>query len=200
MSLLLVKNPPASVSRLSHFWFFFFSHSWLNVCIPQSPQALLWICLLRTRMTLRSASSGASQRLWEYPAWTDTPLKFARMEVSRAPLLTRCWHLAWAQMGSHYEYTLIVYIENLFKLFYSQMWLKNCVLIASWSMFVLIAFEFSSKTLVNLLNCCFNVGQPYRSQLFLKCHWWSYIMSYLTSPYKERGISGAAVLLWRSCF
>lgn len=32
-------------------------------------------------------------------------------------------------------------------------------------------------------------------QLFLKCHWQSYIMSFLTSPYKERGLSGAAVLL-----
>lgn len=32
-------------------------------------------------------------------------------------------------------------------------------------------------------------------QLFLKCHWQSYIMSFLTSPYKERGLSGAAALL-----
>lgn len=45
-----------------------------------------------------------------------------------------------------------------------------------------------------MLNRCFNVGQPYRLQLSLKCHWQSYIMSYLTSPYKETGISGAAVV------
>lgn len=51
------------------------------------------------------------------------------------------------------------------------------------------------NTLRNSLNCCFNVGQPYRLQLSLKCHWQSYIMSYLTSPYKESGMSGAAVVL-----
>ena len=41
-----------------------------------------------------------------------------------------------------------------------------------------------------MLNCCFNVGQPYRSQLFPKCQRLTYIMGYLTCPYKERGISG----------
>lgn len=47
-------------------------------------------------MILQSLSSGASQRPSEYPVWTDTPLKSARMEVSPAVLRTRCsvyWHV-----------------------------------------------------------------------------------------------------------
>lgn len=41
---------------------------------------------------------------------------------------------------------------------------------------------------------CLSVAQPYRLQLSLKCHLQSYIMSYLTCPYKERSVSGAAVV------
>lgn len=51
----------------------------------QSPQVLLWSCLLRTRMTPQFLSSGVSQRTLDHPAWMDTPLKSARMEVSPAP-------------------------------------------------------------------------------------------------------------------
>lgn len=82
-----------------HVFFFFFIQTWPSVCSPQSPPALLWICSLRIKMTPRSLSSGASQRLWAIPAWTDTLLKSARMEVSLAPLLTWCWLLAWAPAG-----------------------------------------------------------------------------------------------------
>lgn len=70
--------------------------------ILQSPQVFHWICLLRTRTTLRFPSSGANRRSWDHLAWMDTPLKFARMEVSPVLTLTRCnkyWHVyKWAQI------------------------------------------------------------------------------------------------------
>lgn len=160
-------------------------------------------------MTLRSPSSGASQRLLGIPVWTDTPLKSARMEVSPALLLTRCWLLAWAPTGVRVLIHLnALHVKNiqvwfiyLFISFWSQMWLiaapPCCSVI---SMFVYTE-SFNSKTLKNLLNCSLMWVSQYRLQLFLKCHCWSCIMSYLTSPYMERGISGADGLLRRSgCF
>lgn len=79
----------ASVEELHHHpvnWFMISKVVWNIVWFwyLQSPRVLLWICLLRIRMTLQFLSSGVSLRTSDHPVLMDTPLKSARMEVSPA--------------------------------------------------------------------------------------------------------------------
>lgn len=81
---------------------------WFWIWFLQSPQVLLWICLLRTRMTLQFLSSGPSLRTLDHLVWMDTPLKSARMEVS--PALHHI--LACARTGSHTRNIIIHHDKN----------------------------------------------------------------------------------------
>lgn len=108
---------------------------------------------------------------------------------------TQCWHVhdRGQIINTPWRKSVSWPFKSLWKLSFQQLipgffFFFISIIISLVSIINSIGFKCLLKTLRNLLNCCFNVGQPYRLQLFLKCHSQSYIMCFLTSPYKERGI------------